>query len=150
MYEGDLERPESLREALTGVERLYLFPVPQTAAEVVALAAESGTRRIVDLSGAGADDATFEDGYHVVERAVEASGLEWTHIRPGLLAARTLGWADLVRAERTVREPYPASGYPLVHEADVAEVAVAALLTDEHLGAAYTITGPATHRSPRS
>jgi uncharacterized protein YbjT (DUF2867 family) len=31
----------------------------------------------------------------------------------------------------------------LVHEADVAEVAVAALLTDDHVGAAHTLTGPA-------
>jgi uncharacterized protein YbjT (DUF2867 family) len=31
----------------------------------------------------------------------------------------------------------------VVHEADVADVAVAALLTDDHVGAAYTVTGPA-------
>ncbi|WP_223167571.1 SDR family oxidoreductase [Nonomuraea sp. SYSU D8015] len=73
VYEGDLDRPESVRAALAGVERLYLFPVAHTAAEVVALAVESGVRRIVDLSGAGAEDELFEDGYRVVERAVEAS-----------------------------------------------------------------------------
>ena len=30
----------------------------------------------------------------------------------------------------------------MVHEADVADAAVAALPTDEHVGAAYTVTGP--------
>ncbi|WP_222853958.1 hypothetical protein [Fodinicola acaciae] len=37
---------------------------------------------------------------------------------------------------------YADAGYPWVHEADVAEIAVAALLTDDHLDAAYTVTGP--------
>lgn len=74
---------------------------------------------------------------------VEAADVEWTHVRPGLLAANALGWAQRIRAERVVREPYGRAGYPVVHEADVAEVAVAALLTDSHVGAAYTITGPA-------
>jgi uncharacterized protein YbjT (DUF2867 family) len=74
---------------------------------------------------------------------VEASGAEWTRVRPGLLAANALRWAERIRAERVVREPYAAVGYPVVHEADVADVAVAALLTDDHVGAAYTITGPA-------
>ena len=69
--------------------------------------------------------------------------MEWTHVRPGLLAANALGWAQQIRAERVVREPYGTAGYPLVHEADIAEVAVAALLTGSHVGAAYTITGPA-------
>jgi len=73
---------------------------------------------------------------------VEATDVEWTHVRPGLLAVNALGWAERIRAECVVREPYGAAGYPLVHEADVAEVAVAALLTDSHVGATYTITGP--------
>ena len=74
---------------------------------------------------------------------VEAADAEWTHVRPGLLAANALGWAERIRAERVVREPYGTAGHPVVHEADIAEVAVAALLTDSHLGAAYTVTGPA-------
>ncbi|WP_068925970.1 NAD(P)H-binding protein [Planobispora rosea] len=140
--EGDLERPESLRAALAGVERLYLFPVARTAAEVVALAAESGVRRIVDLSGAGADDETFEDGYRVVERAVEASGLDWTHVRPGEFAANWLDWAPSIRAERTVRRPHGGAVTQPTHEADVAAVAAAALLGDGHEGRTYTFAGP--------
>ncbi|MEV4091352.1 NAD(P)H-binding protein [Streptosporangium saharense] len=142
MYEGDLERPESLREALTGAERLYLFPVPRTAAEVVALAVESGVRRIVDLSGAGADDAAFGDGYRVVERAVETSGLDWTHVRPGEFAGNWLDWAPSIRADRIVRRPYGGAVTRPTHEADVAAVAVAALLGEGHAGRTHTFAGP--------
>lgn len=42
-----------------------------------------------------------------------------------------------------VRAPYASAGFPWVHEADVADVAAAALLGDGHLGAAHTLTGPA-------
>ncbi|MEV0590850.1 SDR family oxidoreductase [Nonomuraea cavernae] len=139
---GDLENPESLRAALVGVERLYLFPVAQTAAEVVAMAVESGVRRIVDLSGAGADDETFEDGYHVSERAVEASGLDWTHVRPGEFAGNWLDWAPSIRAERVVRRPYGGALTQPTHEADVAAVAAAVLLQDGHEGHTYTFAGP--------
>src|SRR3990170_32540 len=47
---GDLLDPESLEPALTGVDRLYLFPEPRTATEVVAAAERAGVRRIVTLS----------------------------------------------------------------------------------------------------
>jgi nucleoside-diphosphate-sugar epimerase len=87
--------------------------------------------------------AEERQAHRELELMVEAADVEWTHIRPGLLAANALGWAERIRAEGVVREPYGTAGYPLVHEGDVAEVAVAALLTDSHLGAAYTITGPA-------
>ncbi|MER7209523.1 NAD(P)H-binding protein [Streptosporangium sp. NPDC000239] len=161
LVHGDFTRPDTWPRALKAVERVYLFPYayqepgsagPGFTEEAVA----AGVRRFVVHSAAAAGFAPSDDpsalGRHLeeerrahrgLETAVEATGREWTHVRPGLLAARALGWAGSIRAERTVREPYPASGYPLVHEADVAEVAVAALLTDEHLGAAYTVTGPA-------
>jgi len=41
-----------------------------------------------------------------------------------------------------VRAPYPSFSYPHVHEADVAAVAVAALLEDGHADATYTVSGP--------
>ncbi|MGW6460538.1 NAD(P)H-binding protein [Streptomyces sp. NPDC055078] len=140
---GDLERPESLRGALEGVERMYLFPVADTAREVVALAKEAGVRRIVVLSSAAAADGSDTTFHLPVERAAEESGLEWTHVRPGeFMANKVALWAPSVRAERVVREPYPDAAWAPVHERDIADVAVAALLEDGHTGAAYTVHGP--------
>jgi uncharacterized protein YbjT (DUF2867 family) len=162
---GDFERPETWPNVLDGVERVYLFPF-------VDVVAESGTGFVDQAVGAGvhrfvvhsAAAAGFEPGdnpgdrslsplrrhlaeerqaHRELELTVEATDAQWTHVRPGLLAANALKWAERIRTERTVREPYPTAGYPWVHEADIAEVAVAALLTDSHVGAAYTITGPA-------
>ncbi|MCF1512446.1 NAD(P)H-binding protein [Streptomyces glomeratus] len=141
---GDLTRPSSLTEALDGVDRMYLFPVAETAREVVDLAKRAGVRRIVVLSS-GAVTTGYDTDFHLpVEQAVEASGLEWTHVRPGEFALNKLWlWGPSIRAERVVRDPYPnAAGY-LTHERDIADVATIALLEDGHVGRAYTLCGPA-------
>lgn len=76
-----------------------------------------------------------------VERLIERSGLEWTFVRSGGFAANTLMWADQVR-KGVVRWPYGEAGRSLIHERDIAAVAVRALTEDGHVGAKYPLTGP--------
>jgi uncharacterized protein YbjT (DUF2867 family) len=138
---GDLLNPESL--PLAGVERMYLFPEPRTATEVVARAVAAGVTRIVTLSSGAVTGGLDTDYQLPVERAVEASGLEWTHLRPGDFASNTLRlWAPMIRSSRTVRYPAPEAPSLAIHEADIAAVAVRALLEDGHAGRWYDLTGP--------
>jgi uncharacterized protein YbjT (DUF2867 family) len=143
VFEGDLADPGSLAAALAGAERLHLFPFPETAPEVVALAERAGVRRVTVLSS-GSVTAGYDTDYQLpVEQAVEASGLEWTHLRPGEFAANRLAlWGPSIRAERVVRWPFPDEAGVPIHEADVAAVAVVALLEEGHAGRAYDMTGP--------
>ena len=146
---GDLAEPGSLREALRGAERLYLFPVAATAKEVVGMAVAAGVRRIVTLSS-GAVEGGYDTDFHLpVEQAVEASGVEWTHVRPGEFMLNKLWlWGPSIRAEGVVRDPFPEASWCPVHEDDIADVATAALLEDGHAGRAYMLNGPEflTHR----
>ncbi|MEU3838507.1 NAD(P)H-binding protein [Streptomyces sp. NPDC028635] len=147
VFEGDLLQPQTVRAALEGVERLYLFPVPETAREVVALAKEAGVRRVVVLSSSSVLDTSGENhsGEHhrAVERAVEESGLAWTFVRPDEFATNVLWkWGHSIRTEGLVRAPYGNAPRVLVHEADVAAVAVTALVEEGHAGQAYVLTGP--------
>lgn len=140
MVRGDLTVPASIEPALSDVDALYLFPVEETAAEVLAAARAAGVRRVVDLSAASVTVGLHENP---VEAAVEASGMTWTHVRPGGFMANQLQlWAPMVRAERVVRYPFGDVASNLIHERDIADVAVAALLEDGHHGATYTLTGP--------
>jgi uncharacterized protein YbjT (DUF2867 family) len=140
---GDLTEPGTLPAALEGVERMYLFPVANTAREVVGLAKQAGVRRIVVLSS-GAVTGGIDTDFHLpVERAVEESGLAWTHVRPGEFMLNKLWlWGPSIRAERVVRDPFPDLTWWPVHERDIAEVATAALLEDGHTGVAYDVNGP--------
>ncbi|MBR8741200.1 NAD(P)H-binding protein [Nocardiopsis sp. MG754419] len=148
-HHGDLDHPDTLAEALRGVDALFLFPVPRTAERVVTLARDSGVRRIVVLSSGAVTSGDDTDHHLPVERAVEASGLEWTHVRPGEFAMNKLAlWGPMIRAERAVYDPAPDFGWFPVHEADIADVAVLALIEDAHVGRAHTLNGPEflTHR----
>ena len=142
VFEGDLEDPASLAPALEGADRLYLFPVPETARAVVALAERCGVERVAVLSGALADEDGEDEGYRPVERAVRESALEWTLLRPGEFAANWLDHAPEVRERREVRRPFPTAVSRPTHEADIADAAVAALLVGGHAGQTYTFGGP--------
>ncbi|GAA0912640.1 NAD(P)H-binding protein [Nonomuraea longicatena] len=137
---GDLERPATLEPAMDGVSRLYLFPVEESAREVAELAGRRGVERIVVLSGALADQDDL--GYAQVEKAVRASGVAWTMIRPGEFAANWLDAAEGIRSRREVRRPYGAALTRPTHEADIGLIAATVLLEDGHAGQVYTFAGP--------
>jgi uncharacterized protein YbjT (DUF2867 family) len=144
---GDLAHPESFADAFAGVTRMFVFPlaylrpvlrgmadVAETTS-LVKVAAAAGVRRMVML---GSSDSLFG-----MEHAVESSGCEWTILRPGEFAVNKLDhWAPMIRADGVVRAAYPETCGAPVHEADIAEVAVAALLGDGHTGRRYELTGP--------
>ncbi|RZQ60537.1 NAD(P)H-binding protein [Amycolatopsis suaedae] len=138
---GDLADPATLGPALAGVTKLHLISFAGdgyaplvTAPEVLDLAVAAGTRRVTVLTG-------YEEG--PVERAVERSGVEWTHLQPVEFMANALGWADTIRAGGTVREFGVHQPSAKIHEADIAAVAVEALLDGRHAGRSYPLTGPA-------
>jgi uncharacterized protein YbjT (DUF2867 family) len=143
VVQGDLTQPETIPSALAGVERAFLFPIPGA---FVDLAKAAGVQRIVTLTSAGMDDSLEYDPHYLneqaVERAVEVSGLEWTHIRPGEFMANTLEWAAAIHTEGVVRAPFGKTPGVPIHEADIAAVAVAALLEDGHHAMKYSLTGP--------
>lgn len=145
---GDLagELPADLFD---GVRALFLFPEPARVRDVVAAAAAAGVRHVAVLSSLSAameaTDAmrTLQRRHLDVEEAVEASPMSWTHVRPGMFMTNTLAWAPSIRADGVVRQPYPDATAAPVHEADIAAVAVAALLHPErHAGQAYALSGP--------
>ncbi|SDI31105.1 Uncharacterized conserved protein YbjT, contains NAD(P)-binding and DUF2867 domains [Actinokineospora alba] len=146
---GDLGDPASLEEALEGVDSVFLvwpFLSAEGASDVID-AIGKRARRVVYLSSEGVGSKSEEPGeaitmFHTeLERLIEASGLEWTALRPTGFASNTLGWADEVRATGVVRAPFAGLARPLIHEADMAAVAVEALTTDALLGTRPVITG---------
>nr|CEL23240.1 Oxidoreductase [Kibdelosporangium sp. MJ126-NF4]CTQ94402.1 Oxidoreductase [Kibdelosporangium sp. MJ126-NF4] len=137
---GDLAVPQTVAPALADVTGMHLISFAgegyaplETAPEIVDLAAKAGVRRVTVLTG-------YQEG--PVERAVEAGGFEWTHVQPVEFMANALGWAESIRSEGVVREGFPNLPSAKVHEADIAAVAVTALLEDGHAGRSYPLTGP--------
>lgn len=137
--EGSFDDPESLAGVLEGVERMYLFADAETVDGVLAGARAAGVGRVVVLTSAKDE----RGGRNVVAEAVKATGVEWTVIEPGPFAMNARDWwAGSIRARGEVHWVYPNATLNPIHERDVADAARAALVTDDHVGREYYMTGP--------
>ncbi|RKE17756.1 NAD(P)H-binding protein [Streptomyces sp. TLI_171] len=145
---GDPSAPRSLAAALNGVEALLLSPraAGGASADLLALAAGRGVRRVVVLSAVtveyGGGYRRFAAEFARVEEAAKASGLAWTLLRCADFAANSLAWAPQIRATGRARGVHGDAATSPVHQRDLAEVAVRALLDPAHAGRAYALTGP--------
>ena len=128
--------------ALDGTDAVYIsyFPdlaAPGAADTVAAFAREAAPRRLVLLSGRGEPEAQN------AERALQASGADWTIVRcswfnqnfsEGAFVEQVLA-GEVALPAGPVPEPF-------VDAEDIADVAVAALTEDGHAGQLYELTGP--------
>lgn len=146
---GDLTEPETLPAALAGVEAAFL--VPQYGLDFAPLlraAGQAGVRRLVLLSsgavvlGTERQPDVIAQYHRDVERAVEASGIEWTFLRLLFPAINSLTFAMQLQGGDVIRAPYAEAAFSAVHERDVAEVAARILIDGGHAGRAYDLTGP--------
>lgn len=143
---GDLNRPESLAEALAGVRGVFLLPGYEDMAGVLAEVRGAGVERAVLLSGSSAasGDTTNAVSAYMIrsEDAVRESGVPFTILRPFGFMSNALRWRDQLRAGDVVREPFADVAVAMVDPYDLAAVAAAALLSDGHEGRIYVVSGP--------
>ncbi|WP_330296513.1 NAD(P)H-binding protein [Streptomyces sp. NBC_00503] len=143
----DLSDPATFPAALAGVRSVFLYAESSAIDAFVEEAVRAGVEHVVLLSSSSVLDPDAERSplaaaHLAVERALLASPLRTTLLRPGSFASNALAWAWSLKSGRPVHLPYPGSYCDPVHEADVAESAFA-VLTDPSLGGrAYTLTGP--------
>ena len=141
----DWDNPQTWAAALAGVDKVYLTYYPDLAvpgsvdavSKLTELAKDAGVSRLVLLSGRNEAEA------EKAERVVMASGLEWTIVRCAFFAQNFSegAWLDEVLAG-TVSLPVDDVQEPFVDADDIADVAVAALTDDRHVGQLYELTGP--------
>ena len=131
---------------LDGVGSVYVTYYPDVAvpgaAEAVGafadLAVARGVRRLVLLSGRG------EDGALASEQALRASGADWTIVRSAFMDQNFDEgfFLEPVRAGEVAFLADPGMAEPFIDADDIADVAVAALTGDGHVGQLYEVTGP--------
>ena len=140
---GDLGEPETLAGALDSVSGAFLLPGYPGVADAIR---NAGAERIVLLSGGSA--ANPDTGNAVTRYMVESehdvrdSGLDWTFLRPAAFMSNALRWLSQLQAGDVVRLPFAGVRTACVDPADIAAVAVAALLEDGHAGKIHVPTGP--------
>jgi uncharacterized protein YbjT (DUF2867 family) len=131
--------------ALEGVRAVYVsyypdltIPGAKDAIEALAkLAVGMGIRRLVLLSGRGEEEA------QATEAALMALGADLTIVRTSWFMQNFSEGAfrdDILAGELAL--PVGAVREPFVDAEDIADVAVAALTDDRHIGQTYELTGP--------
>lgn len=140
----------SLQRAVQGVEALFLASQfsPQLAEahmRIVSAAKAAGVRRLVQLSGVGADPnmccARMLRWYGQAEVSVAAAGLEVTRLRPSMLLQNLFEFAPAIAQHGVIAGPFRSTKWTWVDARDVGAVAAVALRDGTHSGRTYTVTG---------
>jgi len=143
-YVGDAGDPDGLTAAASGVTGVFLMS--GYAAEAKLLAALGGDAHVVVLSSSSAplgEHGNAMAGYHLAsEQAVQASGLDWTVLRPCSFQSNLLRWNDQLEQGDVVRVPFGDVPSAMIDPADIAAVAATALSAGGHAGRTYRLSGP--------
>lgn len=146
---GDLAEPDSLDEALDGVDGVFLmwpfFTLDVSTAPAVLSKIEAAARRVVFVSSVGVHiglEPVDNNCHAYIEKLLEQTTLEWTFLRTTGFHCNALGFAPQIRGGDMVRYPHGRATRTSVDEADVAAVGVTALTGSGHARAKYLVSGP--------
>jgi uncharacterized protein YbjT (DUF2867 family) len=143
---GDLNDPDSLLPAMTGVRGIFLLPGYSGLERTLAVARDAGVEHVALLSGSSAatGDLTNAVTRYMLESetAVKESGLAWTIVRAFGFMSNTLQWAPQLAAGDVVRAAFADAPVAVIDPYDIAAVLALALTRDGHLGQTYTVSGP--------
>ncbi len=130
--------------ALDGAGSAYITYYPdlafpgaaETVEELANLAVASGVKRLVLLSGRG------EEGAQDAERRVRESGADYTLVRAAFFSQNfSEAFAETIQ-HGVLAMPGGDTAEPFLDAEDIADVVVAALTDDKHIGQLYELTGP--------
>ena len=148
----DYNEPDTLREALEDVDKLFLLTpdvpnAPDLASNVVIEAKKAGIRHIVKQSVMGADleaDVGTMRLHRRVEEIIEQSGMPFTFLRPNEFMQNFVNFhSPSIKGNNAFYIPLEDAKVSLVDVRDIAAVAVKSLTDeDRHKNKTYLITGP--------
>ncbi|MBO0728142.1 MAG: NAD(P)H-binding protein [Acidimicrobiaceae bacterium] len=143
---GDLNDPDSLAAALDDVRAVFLLSGYKDMPGLLARIRGAGIERVVLLSGGSAVASSPDNAisrYMIdSEHAVRTSGLAWTILRPYAFMSNALRWAVQIRKGDVVKVAFAAVANAVIDPYDIARVATRALLSDDHDGQVYRLSGP--------
>lgn len=146
---ADFTDKKSLRHAFEGVDALFLVcsPIPQLVefeTNAITVAKEAAVKHIVynSAGGAGRWNKSFPKWHTEVERALQASGVAYSILRPNTFMQNiTAFFAGTIQSQDAFYSSMGHSRVSLIDVQDIADVA-AALLASNPRNQIYELNGP--------
>lgn len=151
----DYNKPESMKEALKDVDKLFLLTpdapnAHELASNLVNEARTAGVRHIVKQSMIGADlkaDAEVMRLHRQAEQIIEESGIPYTFLRPNEFMQNFINFhGHSIKNNNAFYLPMESAKVSVVDVRDIAAVAVKALTengdNNKHNNKIYLIAGP--------
>jgi uncharacterized protein YbjT (DUF2867 family) len=158
MAVGDLLDPISIEKALQGVDKLYLLnsvtPDELTQGLIAYdLARKRKLSHIVYHSVFRVEH--FKDVPHfasklAIESAIREFDVPFTIIRPNYFFQNDASLKDILTKMSVYPNPLGPIGISAVDIRDIAEAAAISLMSDEHFGRTYNVSGPAVLSGPKA
>jgi len=143
----DYSKPETIRRALHGVEKIFLVgpptrDLPALETNFIKEVRAVGRPHIVKLSALGGRESMFPSGHRDSEENIDASGLPYTFLRPNGFMQNLVNYnAGTIRTQNAFYGCQGNGAVSLVDIRDIAAVAVIVLAATGHEGKCYSLTG---------
>jgi uncharacterized protein YbjT (DUF2867 family) len=144
----DFDKPELVRAALAGVDRMFLLCAgPRQVEQEMSAADEAkraGVKHVVKLSvwEAHKEEYQFARLHRAIEKKLESLGVPHTFLRPTAFMQNLLASAHTIKDEGAFYQPAGDARWPMIDVRDVARVAAKVLTSTGHEGKSYELTGP--------
>jgi uncharacterized protein YbjT (DUF2867 family) len=147
---GDMAGPDTLEAPLRGVDRAILISsatpdMVEVQSNFIDAARKAGVKHVVKLSGIKpTPDSSFRFArmHGDIERRLEASGMAFTHLRPGEFMPAYFRQVPMIANKSALFLPMEDARIASIDVGDIAGIAVKVLTEQGHEGKVYSLTGP--------
>jgi uncharacterized protein YbjT (DUF2867 family) len=143
----DYEKPETLKNALVGVSKLFLVTPPGTYREeevsrsILLQGEEQRLKHIVRLSGMGADKHNLFGNHHAADMLLLSSNIDYTALQPNTYMQNFYNYSTSIKEKQKIIEPAANGKMSFIDARDIAEVATTVLIEAGHINTIYELTG---------
>lgn len=143
----DYEQPESLKNALININKLFLLTSPgsyheeKIAENVLEQADKRTLKHIVRLSGMGAAQHNLFGNHHAADSLLLSSSIDYTALQPNTYMQNFYNYSSNIKKNHKIIEPAGEGKTSFIDARDIAEVAVATLTEPGHANKLYELTG---------
>lgn len=144
---GDLDKPETIRAAVNGIDKIYLLTWNgesqlQQAENFLNEISRSGNPHIIRHSMWGPENSRIIKQGYKIEEMIKSSGMPWTILKPTFYMQNTMMAAQTIASDGVIYWDMKDGRLGMIDVRDIADAAFGAITQSGHEGKSYILTGP--------